>query len=52
MSAQKEQDLRACLQAILDAVDYTAGNCNQTEMVGAVLPKILILNARLVLVTK
>lgn len=52
MKTQTEQDLRACLQALLDAVDYTAGNCSPTEMVGAVLPKVLILNARLALCLK
>lgn len=30
--------LRAALQTLLDQVDYTAGACAPTEMVGAVLP--------------
>jgi hypothetical protein len=38
--------LRAALQAIVDAVDFTAGACRITEQVGAVLPPVLIENAR------
>jgi len=38
--------LRAPLLAILDAVDYTADACAPTERVGAVLPAVLIENAR------
>lgn len=34
------------LQVLLDQVDYTAGACSLTEMVGAVLPKQVIENAR------
>ena len=34
-----EERLRAALQTVLDQVDYTAGACDCTEMVGAVLPK-------------
>jgi hypothetical protein len=34
------------LATILDACDYTAGNCGVTEMVGAVLPTELIQLAR------
>jgi hypothetical protein len=30
------------LLLLLDQVDYTAGNCRMTEMVGAVLPKQVI----------
>ncbi len=41
-----EPDLRAALLALLDAVDYTKGACSPTEMVGAVLPQVLIGNAR------
>src|SRR5258708_6825333 len=33
---------REALLLILDQVDYTAGNCSITEMVGAVLPKEVI----------
>jgi hypothetical protein len=40
-------ELLAALGAILDAVDYTSGSCGFTEMVGAVLPKVLIVNARM-----
>ena len=39
-------ELRASLLVILDAVDYTAGNCRVNEMVGAVLPKELIEKGR------
>lgn len=45
----KEQELRAALLAILDAVDYTSGACRVNEMVGAVLPAVLIERARKVL---
>lgn len=38
--------IRAALLAILDAVDYTDGACRVNDMVGAVLPKILIERAR------
>lgn len=43
------ENLKAVLLAILDAVDYTDGACTPTEMVGAVLPEVLIKNAREVL---
>lgn len=51
MSKPEQQiaDLRAALAALLDAMDYTSGNCRPNEQVGAVVPKILILNARLIL---
>jgi hypothetical protein len=39
-------DVRTALLTILDQVDYLAGNCDVTEMVGAVLPKEIILLAR------
>jgi len=39
-------ELRAALAVILDAVDYTNGNCGPTEMVAAVLPVELISQAR------
>lgn len=42
----KEQKLRAALLAILDAIDYTDGACRVNDMVGAVLPKVLIERAR------
>jgi hypothetical protein len=42
MTMTKEDELRAALQAVLDAVDYTEGACSVTEMVGAVLPKVVI----------
>ena len=38
--------LRVELLVILDQVDYTAGNCEVTEMVGAVLPRQIIARAR------
>ena len=34
------------LLTILDAIDYKAGNCSGTDMVAAVLPEVLIDNAR------
>lgn len=37
------------LQVLLDQVDYTSGACSLTEMVGAVLPKQVIENARIAL---
>ncbi len=42
----REQYLEGALYAILDAVDYTRGACRVNEMVGAVLPQVLIENAR------
>lgn len=48
----KEQELRTALQAMLDAVDYTSGACLMTEWVGAVLPLVLIENARKALRTE
>lgn len=41
--------LWAALGAIMDCVDYTSGACTQTEMVGAVLPRDAIANAKAVL---
>ena len=38
--------LRVALLVVLDATDYTAHGCGVTEMVGAVLPKELIVMAR------
>jgi len=43
---QTESDLIAALHVILDSVDYTAGACGPTEMVGAVLPIVVISRAR------
>jgi hypothetical protein len=37
---------RDALLLVLDQVDYTAGACSLTEMVGAVLPKEVIQKAR------
>lgn len=42
-------ELLEALQVLLDQVDYTAGNCGITEMVGAVLPKEIIQKARTVI---
>lgn len=42
----REQKLEAALLTILDNVDYTNSACGFTEMVGAVLPKVVIENAR------
>ncbi len=39
-------DCRTALLTVLDQVDYTAGNCRQTEMVGACLAKEVIALAR------
>ena len=39
-------DCRTALATVLDQVDYTAGNCRPNEMVGAVLPKEVIVLAR------
>ena len=37
--------VRAALQVLLDCMDFTKGNCNPTEMVGAVVPIEVIENA-------
>lgn len=44
----KEDELRAALLLILDHVDYTAKHpgCRMNEMVGAVLPEVVIRRAR------
>ena len=39
-------ELRASLGVLLDQVDYTAGACSLTSMVGAALPKEVIDKAR------
>jgi hypothetical protein len=46
---RRVEQLTAALGVVLDHVDYTAGNCNQTEMVGAILPRGAIKLAREVL---
>lgn len=46
----KEQELRAALATLLDQVDYTAGACRVTEMVGACLPEEVIKLCRKALV--
>ncbi len=38
--------LRAALQTVLDAVDYTHAACRSTEPVGAVLPRTVLEHAR------
>ena len=43
---EKIEQLNSVLQTVMDAIDYTTGNCGLTEMVGAVLPRELITNAR------
>lgn len=43
------RDLEIALQLILDSVDYTAGSCGLTEMVGAVLPFAILGRAKNVL---
>lgn len=35
-----------CLRLVLDSVDYGAGACRQNEMVGAVLPQVVLDRAR------
>ena len=45
-SEKREAAIRAALLALLDAVDYTPGACGLSEPIGAVLPSILIENAR------
>lgn len=42
----KIDEMLAALQVLLDAIDYTSGNCRVNEMVGAVLPKELIEKAK------
>ena len=42
----KALELRVALLTILDAVDYTAGNCRTNDMVSAALDRVLITNAR------
>lgn len=42
----KEEQLRVALATVLDQVDYTAGACALTEMVGACLPVEVIKLAR------
>jgi hypothetical protein len=46
---REKAELRAALLTILDAVDYTAGNCRTNDMVSAALDRVLIVNARKVL---
>ena len=49
MSEQIERShakLKQWLATILDQVDYTAGSCGPTEMVGACLPVEVIKQAR------
>ena len=40
------RELRSAILAILDAADYTSGNCRANDMVGAVLDRVLIVKAR------
>ena len=44
--SERERKLQAMLLTVLDQVDYTDGACGLTEMVGAVLPKEVIVLAR------
>lgn len=44
--AAKLETARSMLMLVLDQVDYKAGNCGVTEMVGAVLPVDVIDSAR------
>lgn len=43
---QDKAEMLQWLGVLLDMVDYTSGACTITEMVGAVLPKDVIENAR------
>ena len=43
------KELAAALEVVLDQVDYTKGACRINEMVGAVLDKSVIQQARTVL---
>jgi hypothetical protein len=40
------QRVRAELHTVLDCVDYYTGNCKLNDMVSAVLPIVVIINAR------
>lgn len=42
----ENERLRTALMLVLDHVDYTAGNCRLTEMVGGALPQVVIKAAR------
>lgn len=42
----KLSEVVQALQLVLDSVDYTSGACTVFEMVGAVLPKEIIITAR------
>lgn len=49
---RENEEIEVSLRVVLDAVDYMAGNCRVNEMVGAVLPKVLIEKARKALMEK
>ena len=44
--AKQALDCMTALLTLLDQVDYTASGCSPTEMVGAVLPKEVIILCR------
>lgn len=46
MSDVSKEEIIHSLQVLLDCVDYTEGACSVNEMVGAVLPKEVILMCR------
>lgn len=46
LAVNSKDGLMSSLHAILDAVDYTQGNCRLNEPIGGVLPEGLILRAR------
>ena len=48
---RENEGVCAWLHVVLDCADYTAGNCRVNEMVGAVLPKEVIEQARAALLT-
>ena len=43
---KRELTVTEALMVILDEVDYVRGHCSSTEMVGAVLPREIIAEAR------
>ena len=49
MQVRRIAELRNILDVILDQIDYTSGACRVNEMIGAVLEKQLIINARVIL---
>lgn len=42
---REREKIQIALDLILDSVDYTVGNCRVNEMIGAILPKKIIVLA-------